>query len=177
MSGRLTIPAGETGKVRLFALDMPPDQTRFLTEPGAVAQMLGGGPLDPAHVEIFPLADLGDLGLAGYLAEGCGIPPEQIAAQRAQLDALTGHVLLIFSGAFGGRAARLEPPDTIRPVATFTAVPTDWRAGAPIATDSASSQGAAASPRAARARARRIGATLFTLFMALIALIVWLVIA
>ncbi|MBK0326442.1 hypothetical protein I5535_03960 [Rhodobacteraceae bacterium F11138] len=178
MSDALIIPAGETGKLRLFALDMPPEQARFLSEPGAVEQMLDSGPLNPAHVEVFPVADLGKLGLGGYLIDGCGIAPEQIDAHKAQLDALRGHVLLIFSGAFGGRVATLNPPDTVHPVATFTATPTDWRAGPAIATDSARPRqgpNRTQSPRFSRSRARRVGGTIFAVFMVLIALIVWLV--
>ncbi|SFU03666.1 hypothetical protein [Sedimentitalea nanhaiensis] len=176
MSEVLTIPAGETGKVRVFALDVPPEQARFLTEPGAVEQMLDSGPLAAPHVEVFPLSDLDELGLTGYLIEGCGIPAGQITPDRARLQALKGHVLLIFSGAFGGRAAQVVLPNTVRPVATYSATPTDWRAGPPISTDSVKLRaGQLQPPRATRARARLIGGGIFALCLGLIALAIYLV--
>ena len=41
MTGTITIPSGERGVIRVFALDMRPEQVKFLTEPGALEQVLG----------------------------------------------------------------------------------------------------------------------------------------
>lgn len=180
MSDALTIPAAETGKVRVFALDMPPERAKFLREPGAADQVLGqlpgGAPLNPAYVEVFPIADLEQLGLAGYLHEGCGIPTDQIAPDRERLQALTGHVMLVYSRAFDGQATQLTPAPELRLIATYGEPRTDWHAPAPLETDSARPRASASqAPRAARARARRIGAGIFVFFMALIALTLVLV--
>lgn len=177
MSDPLTIAAGEHGVIRVFALEMRPEQAAFLREPGAVDQMLGVEGLDPAQIDVIRLADLEDLGLAGYLTEGCGIPEDQIAPDRAKLAALTGYVLVLRSRAFGGRAVRLTPAPGLRLIASYREPGTDWRGG-PIEAESALPFSAPRlSPRAARSRARRIGATLFGIVMALIFLVLWLVVS
>lgn len=165
----LTIRPGERGIIRLFTLDMPPEQVRFLAEPGAIAQLLGVADLDPAHADIITLADLEDIGLAGYLTQGFAIPPDQI--DHAPLDPLTGHALLIRSRAFKGQPAALTPDPTITLIATYSEPSTDWSA-TPIETASAKPR---VSPRAARSQARRIGFSLFAVIMTLvIAFVVWL---
>jgi len=169
MTDPLTVPAGERGIIRLFALDMPPEQVRFLSEPGAVAQLLGVADLDPAQTDIITLDDLKDIGLAGYLEQGFSIPADQI--DHTQLDALTGHALLIRSRAFKGQAATLTPDPKITLIATYTEPSTDWSA-TPIETASAKP---CLSPRAARSQARRIGFSLFAVIMTLIIVfVIWL---
>ncbi|MDK3017247.1 hypothetical protein [Pseudodonghicola flavimaris] len=177
MSDPLSVVAGEHGVIRVFALEMRPEQAAFQREEGAAAQMLGVATLEPGQVDVIRIADLEELGLAGYLTEGCGIPDAQIAPDRARLAALTGWVMVVRSRAFGGRAAQIAPAPELRLVATYREPGTDWTA-APLKSQSAEPFSAARpSPRAARARARRIGATLFAVVMALIALLLWLVIA
>lgn len=177
MTGPLTVPASERGIVRVFALDMPPEQARFLSEPGALDQVLGVQGIDPADAQIIRIADLEEFGLLGYLTEGAGIPPSELAADRARLKALEGHVLVLFSRAFGGRAVTLAPHPGLTLIGAYAVEPTDWRGG-PIETDSAKpySGGARASPRAARSQARRIGGLVFAVVMLLIALalLIWL---
>lgn len=175
--GALAVPAGERGRVRVFALDMRPEQAEFLREPGAADQLLGADGLDPAHIDIIRLRDLEDLGLAGYLTEGCGIPENQIAPDRDRLAALDGYAMVLRSRAFGGRAATLAPAPELRLVATYTEPGTDW-SSEPIAAASARPHSAPPlSPRAARSRARRIGGALFAVVMALVALVLWLVLS
>lgn len=169
----LIVPQGERGRIRVFALDMRPEQAEFLREPGAADQVLGLAGLDPAQIDVIRIADLEELGLAGYLTEGCGLPEEQIAPDRAMLQALRGHVLVLRSRAFGGRAAVIAPEPGVRLIATYAEPGTNWRAE-PIRTDSARPYSAARqSPREARARARRIGASLFAVVMTLVALLIW----
>lgn len=177
MSDPLTIAAGEHGVTRVFALEMRPEQAEFLREPGAADQVLGGTNLDPAQIDVIRLSDLEELGLAGYLLEGCGIPEDQIAPDRARLAALKGYVLVLRSRAFGGRAAQLAPAPGVRLIASYAEPTTDWR-GETLSAESARPYSAPRpSPRAARARARRIGGALFGVVMALILLVLWLVIA
>lgn len=162
----LAITAGERGVIRLFALEMPPEQARFLSEPGAVAQMLGieGTDLNPSQIDIFALDDLEELGLEGYLLDGCAISSDQI--NRAVISALTGHVLLIRSRAFRDHPVTLTPAPQLTLVATYHEPPTDW-SGDSIETDSAKIR---PSPRAARSQARRIGAILFGAVILLVAI-------
>lgn len=166
MADVVHIPAGERGHIRVFRLDMRPEQARFLREPGALAQVLGIDGIDLGHVEIFPLGDLEDLGLAGYLTEGCGIPAEDIAADRETLDALEGHVLLLRSRAFQGAETRLTPAEQIIPVATYAEPDPKWSAQK-VTSESARPQ-PRLSPRESRRKSRRIGGTITMVVLALI---------
>ncbi|MEP2718728.1 hypothetical protein [Pseudophaeobacter sp.] len=166
MSDTLEIPAGERGVIRVFDLDMRPEQAQFLREPGALAQVLGIEAINLDHVEIFPISDLEELGLTGYLTQGCGIPEEEITPKRDRLAALEGHVLLLRSRAFDGAATRLTPASQIHHIASFGEKPINWSAP-PQATPESSRlyTGPKLSPRAARHAARRIGAALFAVVM------------
>jgi hypothetical protein len=177
MQGVIDIPQSERGVIRVFDLDMPPEQARFLTEPGALAQVLGIEDIDLDHVEIFPVSDLEELGLAGYLIQGCGIPEEDVAPDRAVLAAISGHVMLLRSKAFGGAAMRLTPARQITLVASYGEKSINWSAPAMAETDSSRLySGAKTPPRVARAQARRIGASLFAVVMCLFALILYAVV-
>ncbi|MFT7593284.1 MAG: hypothetical protein ACI8R4_000597 [Paracoccaceae bacterium] len=172
----VTIAAGERGVLRLFALNMPAEQARFLAEPGAAAQMLGVAELDldPDQIEVITLGDLDQMGLAGYLTQGFEIPADQI--DRAALAALTGHILLLRSRAFRDQPATLKPAPQLTLIASYTEPQTNWHA-APIPDDTAQQAIARrAPPRAARSQARRIGSALFAVMMTLIALMLYLVI-
>lgn len=137
MTPALTIAKGERGLIRLFTLDMPKEQVKFLqNEPGALEQVLGSELLDRDHVDIFDVADLDELGLSGYLIEGCGVPGANITDIRDDLDAIEGFVLVLRSRAFGDVAARLTPADAVRLVGQFSETPTDWSAQ-PLETESA----------------------------------------
>jgi hypothetical protein len=177
MTGVIEIPAGERGVIRVFDLDMRPEQVRFLREPGALAQVLGIDDINLDHVEIFPVSDLEELGLAGYLTQGCGLAETEIAPDRDQLAALEGHVLLLRSRAFGGQACRLTPASQIRPIASYGETPINWTAPPQAAPESSRPySGPKISPRAARSAARRIGAALFAVVMSLIAIVLYLVV-
>lgn len=169
MTGVIEIPAGESGVIRVFDLDMRPEQAQFLREPGALAQVLGIEDINLDHVEIFPVSDLEELGLAGYLTQGCGIAQEEIAPDLAALKKLSGHVLLLRSRAFNGAATRLTPASQIRPIASFGETPITWSAQPqPTPESSRLYTGPKLSPRAARHAARRIGAALFAVVMSAI---------
>jgi hypothetical protein len=177
MEGVIHIPAGEYGAIRLFRLDMRPEQAAFLKEPEALAQVLGIDAIDMEQVDIFPIRDLEEIGLAGYLTEGMGVPEDQIGQDRERLAALEGHVMVIRSRAFGGREMRLTPADQIQLIATYGTPSATWTAP-PIETESAKPYSAPKlPPRKARAEARRIGATLFALVMGLIFLVLYLLVS
>ncbi|WP_264211024.1 hypothetical protein [Leisingera thetidis] len=177
MTGAIHIPAGERGVIRLFALDMRPEQAAFLKEPGALAQVLGIEALDMEQVEIFPVSDLEDIGLTGYLTDGCGVPRAQVEEDRGMLETLEGHVLLIRSRAFSDAETRLTPADQITLAGTYGERQTDWSAP-PATADSAKPYSAPKlPPRAARSQARRIGAVLFAVVMLLFLLLIWVLVA
>lgn len=170
----LAIRPGETGIVRLFALDMAPKRARFLREPGAAAQALGLEALDPGQVDIFAVSDLEDLGLDGYLTEGAGIAPDRVAPDRARLRAIGGWVMVVRSRAFGGRAERIAPAAGVNLIGVYAEPGTDWTAQGRIETASARPGGAGTrkSPREARASARNTGAAVFAVVMLIVAVIV-----
>ena len=169
MTNVIEIPAGERGVIRIFDLDMAPEQARFLREPGALAQVLGIDAINLDHVEIFPISDLEELGLAGYLTQGCGIAEDEVAPERDRLAALEGHVLLLRSRAFDGAATRLTPARQIRHIASFGERPINWSAPPqPTPESSKLYIGPKLSPRAARHVSRRIGAALFAVVMSAI---------
>jgi hypothetical protein len=60
------------------------------------------------------------MSLSAYLAEGYGIPEDELAPLRGRLDALTGHVAVTMSSAFGGKPQRLEVRAPLRLVARLT---------------------------------------------------------
>ena len=177
MSDALTVHKNEAGVVRLFRLDMPPEHARFLqNEPAAVADKLGLESLDAEHVDVVRIGDLDELGLAGYLTEGIGVADDVIDADRELLGQLTGYVLVLLSRAFGGRAAEIRPGDGVTLLRTYGQVPTDWTGGLLESESAQTGSGVRSSPRVARAQARRIGGSIFAVFMILIALIVWMVV-
>ena len=150
MSNPLHIRKGEQRILRLFSLDMRPEEARFLREPGAVAQVLGIAALEDEQVEVFPVSDLEELGLAGYLTEGCGIDSTQL--DEPALQAAQGWVLLVRSKAFGGQEAQLSPDPRVQLLGIYTEDGTDWSAE-PIETESATPYSAA--PPVSDAEARR----------------------
>lgn len=172
MTDPLQVRAGERGVIRLFALDLPPEQVTFLREPGALAQVLGVQTLDETQADILKPEDLGEIGLSGYLVDGAGVPPSQIAPDAARLDARKGAVLVLRSRAFDG-AATIAPAPGVRLIGTYGETLPDWGGAEPIAT--ASAHPAPVSPRARRDRARRIGGSVFAVVMLALAAILLMV--
>lgn len=171
----LYVPASETGKIRVFALNLSGDTGTPLTSGGA-GQALGVEQIDPVYVEIFPVKDLEGLGLAGYLTEGCGISADQVSPDKVRLNALGGHIMLVFSRAFSAKAATLHQTSDLTLIATYDETPLGW-SGTTLTTDSAKPRvGTVRTPRTARSRARRIGGSIFAVFMVLIALLLYMVI-
>ena len=107
----VTIPKGEHGQIRLFAVNRPIDaMTRDLQSADkqqAINDLLGFDVPENA-AELFLVSDLTGVGLARYLTDGYAVTPEQIAQDRSRLDALDGYVLLLFSSAFEGRETTFD---------------------------------------------------------------------
>lgn len=123
MTETIHVKSGEQGVVRVLAVDLPPDGIAAFTRRNGrwpLREALGALYLDAGKIEVFDVADLGGLGLAGYLQEGAGIPADQIAPLRARLDALTGAVLVVPSSAFGGTDQVLTLRAPLRLIATLT---------------------------------------------------------
>lgn len=118
---RLAIPAHDRDGVRVFAARLTPDELQR-DKARLVAELLGDPDLDPAFVEIFDLADLSGVGLAGYLTDGLGVPEATLTADGTRLDGLTGPVLILLSKALHGRAGTLTPDPRLSLVGTYAEV-------------------------------------------------------
>jgi hypothetical protein len=117
MSTLLRIPAHEAHVLRVFAVDEAGDA---LVEDQAVLEALGAEAIKTAEVELFDVGDLQDMALSDYLAEGHGIPGDQLAPMRAQLNGLRGRGLLLPSRAFDGRAQEMRPRAPLRMIGRFS---------------------------------------------------------
>ncbi len=184
MTDPLHVRQDEFGTVRLFGLRGSQAEIARLTARHQDAEgrvhwpllaELGVDHLDESHVELFDVAQLGDIGLTGYMEEGLGIPAAQIAEHRALLDNEGGQVLILLAGAFGGRQMDLKPSDKLaflglfteeRPPVTFDPLPAGGAQGAPLSGGRKPVSDAAMSGRIAMA-------ALLVLFL-LTGLVVWM---
>jgi len=92
-----------TRTLHIYALNRPSElrHTHLTRAQGArpdlppLAGWLGVGDLDTSEIEIFPVSDLGDMGLSDYVATAFATREDIPPATRAQIDALSGSVLLV----------------------------------------------------------------------------------
>jgi hypothetical protein len=123
------VVAGESGHIRLYTIDTETGdgaalRKALVADDGSaaplVAAALGVAAVDPQWVTLVPIADVRAIGLATYLRSGHDIPDDQLAAQSAVLGRAAGHILLVMSPAFDGRAETLSPDPCLIPLAHFT---------------------------------------------------------
>ncbi|MEM6940310.1 MAG: hypothetical protein AAF943_04910 [Pseudomonadota bacterium] len=119
----IEIPPHEFGVTRVFSLSMTSREAQAVkNDPHLRAKALGAAPRSESSVEVFAIADLGDLGLAGYLRDGVDAAPEDIAKDRARLAALEGWVLIVHSSAFSPEGATLTLMAEMTPIGTYRQV-------------------------------------------------------
>ncbi len=117
---KITVPTGETGVTRVFALSMPASEARSLREDTAAQQRaLGADQLEARGVEVFAVGDLGEMGLTGYLREGVDVQEDQLKRDAARLSAIDGWVMLVYSSAFSSEAATLDPAPALTLIGTY----------------------------------------------------------
>lgn len=123
MSEKFDVSATEMGLVRLFKIDLPPEEIDAFGDdsdgPGALETALGVQYLDRGFVDLFPVDNLEGVGLAVYMVEGLGVSEAEVDPVREQLNTIEGHVLVVLSRAFGGEAATLTPNAPLRWIGTF----------------------------------------------------------
>jgi hypothetical protein len=175
MSDRIHIKPTEHGVVRIFDVDLPSEGiTGFNLRNGTwpLRDALGAESLDPAHIDLIAVEDLGELGLAGYLAEGHGISPEDLHEMRGRLAALSGHVLIVTSRAFGGLEQTLSPRAPLHLVATFTEdrPPVSFD---PLPSGAARGLTGGKPPPSDAAMSGRVASVALLVLFALVALVVW----
>ena len=133
----ISVTATEAGVVRVFALSMDDAAAQSLKTGDALAQTFGGAALDATHVEVFALADLGEMSLPDYLIEGAGVQQAALESDRAKLNALSGSVMVIYSSAFGGKALELTPDRALTLIGSYPQEGTDWTGAIDLSTPSA----------------------------------------
>lgn len=164
----MRVSATERGLVRLFAVDLPPEQIQSFRDmpedqeghedsaDWPLAQALGATALDADYVELFDLRDLDDLGLTGYMVEGLGISAADVKEDAARLSSQKGWMLVVLSSAFDGVEQRLTPKSPLRWVGTykeeaapvqFAALPDASATAAPLSPDTDAMPTAAPTPR------------------------------
>lgn len=176
MSDRIEIKASETGVVRVFdvALDRKAAEA-FNRRNGSwpLQEALGAETLDPHYVDLMQVEDLEGVGLSQYLAQGLGVSESDLSEMRGQIEGLSGTVLVIGSGAFGGQAQVLKPRAPLRLVATFN------EEKAPVQFDTLPSGGAERTPEPEKKRpsdaamSGRVAMITLLVIFALTALVVW----
>jgi hypothetical protein len=115
---QLTIPAHDRLGLYVFQAALEPDEMKR-DKASLAPALLGDADLDPAYVELFDVADLSDIGLAGYLTEGMGVPETALATDRTKLQAIKGPVLILLSKALHGREVTLTPDPRLSLIGTY----------------------------------------------------------
>ena len=176
MTGALSIPRNERGVVRVFSLSMTPAEAKALKEdPVAVNAMLGAEPhLDASHVEVFPVRDLEDIGLVGYLLEGDAVSADQLAPDRTKLEKLGGWVLIVYSLAFEDRATDLHLTSALTLIGTYGETRTDWTAIQDVTSDAAKPDTTVRKTASDAAISGRIAMLALIVIGLLTALMVWI---
>ena len=169
----LTIPANDHGKIRVFSLSSPLPAGLSDKTPDALQAVLGTDQLNPDYIDVVDIAALGDMTLADFLVHGYDMTPD--AVDRAALDALSDHAILLMSRATGGAPVTLTLAAGVTHVTTCgddaqLAVPD------PITTEAAQGTlpGPATKPKSDAAMAGRVATIALAVMFALVALMIWI---
>jgi len=179
MTDRMHIGAGERGLVRVFAVDLPPEDARAFVKASEdpfgwpLPDALGAEGLDPEWVDLVIPRELGTMSLSEFLIEGPGVSEAALSGDRARLDALTAPVLVLPSRAFGGQAQQLSPEPPLRWIGTYAedrADPPGPPLRSPAAEGQVSFKGGPATPGPGLRGASLVVAGLIVLGLVLLAL-------
>ncbi len=128
MSVEIPITATEHGTVRIFAINLPPEEAKVWETDAAksdrlIETALGADQIDHEHLEVIDVEAVKALGLSTYLIDGLGLPEALVARDRARLDALSGRVLIMWSTAFAGQEQVLKPGRQVTLIGTYREEP------------------------------------------------------
>ncbi|UOA28159.1 hypothetical protein [Pseudosulfitobacter sp. DSM 107133] len=173
------IPPMERGRLRLFAINKTEDEARAILAEGthAIQTLLGANDLNPDFIELFRVADLGDMGLDDYLHTGYDIPRAQLDPQAGRLRALEGYVLVVLSLAF--RDLHVTLPDTpdLTLIGTFGAPAAEWSTTETITSAAAepySGPPKASKPVSDAAMSGRVATVALLVIFLITGLVVWI---
>ncbi|GGG68238.1 hypothetical protein GCM10011415_14270 [Salipiger pallidus] len=124
---KMQINGSETGTVRLFHLDLPPEAVnRFATQAGTgeypLQYGLGARRLRPGFVDVVSIRDLGEMSLSSYMAEAHQVSGDDFRQMRQRIDSLSGHVVILPSQAFDHTSQELTIATPLRWIGTFSEV-------------------------------------------------------
>ena len=113
----LTIPADDYGQIRVFATDadLPVD---VIEKKPCGLEYLFEADLNPDFIDIVRIKDLGDMTLSAYIAEGYDMASDLV--DKASVNGITGHAILVLSRASGGIETTLTLADGLRHVSTYS---------------------------------------------------------
>lgn len=150
----LRVSSLERGVVRIFALSMTDAEAEALRDAVDPA-VFGLEQINGDYIEIFPVSDLTELGLDGFLEAGHGIEPKDLDPDRAKLRALDGWILLATSQAFAGIEAELRLAPELTLIGSYQEPLVDWSSDAPLVSQAAS--GTSSPPKSAPSDAAMSG--------------------
>ncbi len=136
-----------------------------------IAELLGRDDARLTHVDLIAVDDLDEIGLAGFLLDGPGVPAEELTAHKARLEALSGFVLILYPGVFETDTEFTLGPD-LTMIATLNQEPTRWEATQTLASEAATELTAPKKKPSDAAMSGRIA----MLALIVIALLTWLMI-
>jgi hypothetical protein len=132
MAQTVKIPAFQPKQVVVLAVNRAESALRKIRDEESraalVAELLGRDDARLTHVDLIAIDDLGEIGLAGFLVDGPGVPAEELAAHKARLEALSGFVLILYPGVFGSTETEITLGPDLTLIATLDQEPTSWDA-------------------------------------------------
>ena len=123
-----TVTGNEHGVIRIYAIDLPPDQISLFiqyqqvdgNDPWSLQDALGISiNLNEDFIKIIDVAALGEIGLADYLTLGNGVTVADVAPYRDMLTRVQGHIVIVFSSAFRGEAQTIAIKRPLRFLVAF----------------------------------------------------------
>lgn len=131
MAQTVKIPAFHPKNVFVLAVNRPEDELRKIQGEASrtklIAELLGRAGAKLTHVDLIAIEDLNEIGLAGFLRDGPGVPAEELSQHKTRLDALSGFVLILYPGVFDTDTEIAVGAD-LTLIAALNQEPTNWEA-------------------------------------------------
>ena len=173
----MRINGSETGTVRVFHLDLPPEAVERFTTPAGTGEFplqyaLGAKDLRASFVDVVNIDDLGEMSVSSYLSEAYQVQGPELRQMKPQLDALRGHLVILPSQAFGHVGQELTVASPLRWIGTFSEEAATPRGPALRATSATGSAGVGVPGKTPDSR-RPLAVTLIGLAVLVLIVLVW----